>query len=65
MNKKKIQELIRTEIESQIKVLLQNEIEKIRKALKQEIKPNNSILNIKEDLIDISKFPKNPFEIFA
>ncbi len=65
MNKKKIQELIRTEIESQIKVLLQNEIEKIRKELKQKIEPKESILNIKEDLIDISKFPKNPFEIFA
>ena len=65
MNKKKIQELIRTEIESQIKALLQNEIEKIRKELKQEIKLKDSILNIKEDLIDISKFPKNPFEIFA
>ena len=62
---KKIQELIRTEIKSQIKVLLQNEIEKIRKDLKQEIKPKDSILNIKEDLIDTSKFPKNPFEIFA
>ena len=65
MNKKKIQELIRTEIESQIKVLLQNEIEKIRKELKRKIEPKESILNIKEDLIDISKFPKNPFEIFA
>ena len=65
MNKIEIQELIRTEIESQIKVLLQDEIEKIRKGLKQEIKEKDTTLNIKENLIDISKFPKNPFEIIA
>ena len=65
MTKKEIKELIKTEIEAQIKVLLQNEMGKIKKELKQQVKSKESILKIKEVLIDTAKLPKNPFEIFA
>ena len=65
MTKKEIKELIKTEIEAQIKVLLQNELGKIKKELKQQVKSKDSILKIKEVLIDTTKLPKNPFEILA
>jgi len=65
MTKKEIKELIKTEIEAQIKVLLKNEMEKIKKELKQQVKSKDSILKIKEVLIDTTKLPENPFEIIA
>ena len=65
MTKKEIKELIKTEIEAQIKVLLKNEMEKIKKELKQQVKSKDSILKIKETLIDTTKLPKNPYEIIA
>jgi len=65
MTKKEIKELIKTEIEAQIKVLLQNELEKIKKELKQQVKSKDSILKIKKVLIDTTKLPENPFKIIA
>jgi len=65
MTKKEIKELIKTEIEAQIKVLVQKEMREIKKELKQQVKSKDSTLKIKEVLIDTTKLPKNPFEILA
>ena len=65
MQKKEIEKLIKKEIKVQIKLFFQNEMEKIKRELKEEVKSKDSTLKIKEVLVDTTKSPKNPFEILA